>query len=627
MNLPFPVQSKGMGAFFQIFRLGSMRCGFSWSDTLSLYESVSHVRDIVRERDVFEIRGDRGVVFCEVVFPIGAKKLPFLREVSSEACPTFIFSTNQTANRTIRNDLAWALLFSSGTLFVFERKKDPLRILRYGLSSTEAATFGKKLFAELERLAQKNTIPPLPGFAEDPDILLQPASAGIALWVDGELRGSAVAHEQHFNASAHAALVNAYFDRRFVPLAAEEIKTADIELTIFPAKGLRVFDMRTLDPELAYQYKDPVRGLFGWYLPEVFNVRDFASVSDFFSSLRKEKANAQTHRGWFEAYTTQGWMLRAGGRAIPLRGPGRSRAAASLTERAMTSLIEEMIQWLARTQMPNGAFPQSLSPRTGKRKGYDLDRMAHALWAIAEANQSLSSDTLSSVRERLEAFLVARKGECFSRPFCAVFLSRYFLLQGDREAAQEAALSALRPHAALREARLLLDTYLVYLFEAIPELAKLAEHPAVRILRNIADEPFMRGINPAWYGEAALSLSRIDSFAAQKVLDFVVSSQCADGAFPDDEPRLLPYTRGTGKLFEVLAGFPDCWKQAAEPALSWLLSMQITEETDYWIRPEFRAAVHGGFRHDALDSGEWVDAVSHTLVGCTRRLQSMKKNE
>ncbi|MDP2837980.1 MAG: hypothetical protein Q8O53_01755, partial [Candidatus Moranbacteria bacterium] len=108
-----------------------------------------------------------------------------------------------------------------------------------------------------------------------------------------------------------------------------------------------------------------------------------------------------------------------------------------------------------------------------------------------------------------------------------------------------------------------------------------------------------------------------------KALRMVVwyqSKQQKNGAFPYSPGSTFVYTRGTGKIFETLACFPEENKAMLEKVFAWLRTMQYTKENTFFMNQDEQTLLVGGFRHDAFNREAWIDASAHVILGATRLL-------
>jgi hypothetical protein len=110
----------------------------------------------------------------------------------------------------------------------------------------------------------------------------------------------------------------------------------------------------------------------------------------------------------------------------------------------------------------------------------------------------------------------------------------------------------------------------------------------------------------------------VRSTASREVLDWLRNQQLASGAFPETTSSDFVYSRGTGKVFEVLALDAAESSSAVDRALRWLLSMQYRADSVFFVPCEHRRRVVGGLRHDYYGPDAWIDAAGHFLLGLAR---------
>ena len=77
---------------------------------------------------------------------------------------------------------------------------------------------------------------------------------------------------------------------------------------------------------------------------------------------------------------------------------------------------------------------------------------------------------------------------------------------------------------------------------------------------------------------------------SSEVRRWLIDQQLRSGAFPDTTSSSFVYSRGTGKVFEVLAASHDApdAEDAAAAALGWLLGMQYRPDSMFFIPSEHR---------------------------------------
>jgi hypothetical protein len=154
-----------------------------------------------------------------------------------------------------------------------------------------------------------------------------------------------------------------------------------------------------------------------------------------------------------------------------------------------------------------------------------------------------------------------------------------------------------------------------------------ARHPpAARRCESLRSELEAR-FSGATASEKAVSLAEwaelgaafpADSKTSREVRDWLRSWQLPSGAFPETTASDFVYSRGTGKVFEVLALRPAEAQRSLDRALGWLLSMQYRPDSAFFVPHEHWPRVLGGLRHDPYGPDAWIDAAGHLLLGLAR---------
>jgi hypothetical protein len=112
-----------------------------------------------------------------------------------------------------------------------------------------------------------------------------------------------------------------------------------------------------------------------------------------------------------------------------------------------------------------------------------------------------------------------------------------------------------------------------------------------------------------------------------RITEWFISQQHVQGSFPSATGSGFAYTRGTGKIFEVLALRPYEHHRSLLRTFEWLQSMQYSRENVFFVKPEYHEKILGGFRHDVFNQEVWTDASSHVLLGSSQILQVMKRKD
>jgi len=175
----------------------------------------------------------------------------------------------------------------------------------------------------------------------------------------------------------------------------------------------------------------------------------------------------------------------------------------------------------------------------------------------------------------------------------------------------------------------------------LAELAKLERRflePALRFADTAKDDfenKLSRNVSQNLAGQAELvntfnkifdltGDSRHKEFS-HKIADWLISHQLSQGPngifgpFAESTNSDFVYTRGTGKVFEVLADLPEFHKKL-QKTLAWLMAMQYDDGNTFFVLQEFRSKIIGGFRHDYFNQEAWIDGVGHFLLGGIRFL-------
>ncbi len=617
------VQSDGVKNFLLLASIGSAT-GLTWKQTLTLFQLLSEASSMFREDDIFSIETVEKNSQYAFSFPIRPARCPELREVREMgAKSSLVFTTTPSRARALLQNKEWVLLASGDDTHLFQlRAREAVRTLAEGLNPSDvtricqlirahAAVFVGGMTAETNEIWRS-------AYESFPH-LRDVAGAAISIWVDGELRGSAVNEGSHFITGISSALNSALRDRRFKFVSVQELERADIEISRIGRLSLP----KTLSHRISHQkgYKFLSRsGEMGWYLPGVFNVREFSSQKVFFETLALQKANVRLSQGKVRQYIVDGWLssLRA---LTPLRGGGERVDPTSLDSlEAVETVARSLVEWLSENVYEDGSFSQSLHPNTGRGRGSDLGRTAFVLLALTEYQAVFPNPEVVVLMEKIEMFLRSALQDKETKrvnPMAGVYLARA-LFSKDRTFARELTIEALRSFGEHPD-DLILGAHTVFLVEAFPDLVLYEKHPAQKLYEHNREKDGLKRRNPAMLAEIVPALKRFYPEVSQNILSTLRERQHEDGSFPGDTENSLPYTRGTAKVFEVLAQEEDLWEAHARPALAWILSLQIRDTTAHWIVPELRRKSLGGIREDAFSQLLWIDGAAHVIMGCARR--------
>ena len=138
----------------------------------------------------------------------------------------------------------------------------------------------------------------------------------------------------------------------------------------------------------------------------------------------------------------------------------------------------------------------------------------------------------------------------------------------------------------------------------------------VTVFLQLATEGALTGQDLVQYAELPVLCYTAKHKELSAVLRVYDDAQAADGSYLD-----VQYVRGVGKIAEGLAAA----EVEVAQTLEWLLQYQYQSQNMHYLPTDLRAAVTGGFRHDAANADAWVDAATHFLLAATRYLSGRSK--
>jgi AMMECR1 domain-containing protein len=531
----------------------------------------------------------------------------------------------------------WRSILRLRDLVVFERdaphgRERPLRL---GLGPEEGLCALLHARASAERLLAGDKSAASPGPAGEHPRLAQRSQVAVALWTRGRLRGSVITSPGPGLRAVGRAAVSACQDARFPRLSASELGETVFQVGFLhaPRVPLSRQEIETNDayPDKALFVSEGTRS--GAYMPEVFNVfpRRTARLQSLTQSLARDKAGLP---GLGPAArvevceVTEVVESADRSRALRLDGPvacwddpmalPRIRAQARMAGQAACA-------WLAAIQDAEGALPLFVRPSTGKGEGVDFVRSAMTAEALAAFGVAHGIESAVASARRVLGWLDRSRPEWMAKPGVALASTLYrgkaALCLGDDAAVEGAARSTLALLDGAHPGFLVLAHAASFLDGASPR-----HPPAAARCQSLRGE-LAEGFARALAGDEPVSLAAwaelgaafpAGSTTAREVCDWLRGQQLASGAFPDTTKSEFAYSRGTGKVFEVLALRPGESARALDRSLGWLLSMQYRPDSAFFVPHEHWPRVLGGFRHDPHGTDAWIDAAGHFLLGLAR---------
>jgi len=476
-------------------------------------------------------------------------------------------------------------------------------------------------------------------------------SLGVALWVEGKLRGSQIVEKQPINIAARNAARYAASDSRFKPVAREEMVRTRIEVTFLSLArktAFRRFQVETdFNPKKAY--KLTYREYRGWYLPEVFNCVRFRNANDFFEQLIEHKAGLDRRilkRASLEIFDTDDFVeLEEGGCILKLSGPfvQRKKEYKGLDEVFLQDLgvvLFRAADHLVCVQESDGNIPAVMNPLTGYEKQIDWVRLALTTHALAAFGIMVGTNKYLVAAEKAATY-IRKYGldhpyiGMSKRMLCRVYYAEYLIAIGRHNEAKLITEEILnRAFPARFEPIFLMKMASLFLHFEGEEFLDKAKRLFVLVWDDFRRQEKRRNIlqlalfpEMIVVADALYALVQDESYARQRdyLMRWFMVQQQQNGSFPSETGNMYAYVRGTGKIFEVLALRPMENQEGIIKAFGWLKDMQYVEEAVYFVRPELRERTIGGFRHDIYNQEIWIDSTAHVLIGGLRIQQKLQR--
>ncbi len=562
--------------------------------------------------------------------------------------PEFIYSSNKQLQ--LIKDIGtpssnWKRVFESFDIQIWEKMTPSnAQSIRFGLSKldemlafTIVRESAQSFFAEKNTFSgSKNSLP---------STFNEPASICVALWVRGAVRGSVIVHKETLRQALIEAGRKVCIDARFKPVSQQEFVESSIEITIMSDLQIPLskkdFKLDVINPWAGYiiEYKDKR----GWYMPEMFNCIQARSLKKFTYDLALNKAHL-TERELVDA-TVSTFLVHDFIESVDHTTSFKMDASVPDEQKHNFSkalLIETGLllhSQLAYNQESDGNIPPIFNPLTGTKKQVGWSQLACTSWALAAFGKAIHDDVILGTAGTSFQYLkgnIFKEGLLKKRTLTATlpYFIRTAKILGD-ETAMRAGIVCL--HREIKE----ITSYEPILYANISSvLAKEGASFTNSInqaihLATVAHEDFLKrkntgkNISLAQYPElipAFLALYDATKDAtyrekADSLLNWTRSFQLPHGAFPQMNVGIPnSYTRGTGKIFEVLSLQYPLHKNETQKIFNWLRHMQYTPASLYFIKPELHPYALGGLRHDYLNQELWIDGSAHTLIGLSRIL-------
>lgn len=470
----------------------------------------------------------------------------------------------------------------------------------------------------------------------------EPVDLDIAFWVAGELRASTILAERlPLSVALERSVTRSLHDGRFRPLRVEELSDLRIEVTLFGNRWT------PLSPEERQNdVIDPGRGyvaLIGerpvaWYLPTVHNCRSFRDLQDFTTSLLYGKGRLSSRRAQqaiIYTFPTVDWIETVpGGPIMDLAGP---IPAVSSEAVSVDRLLSESVDWMLRREIVPGVFSVKMTLSVGGGNAIDWARLGFTAEVLAEIGRRESRDDCLAASLRVRSFLERHLEPALfvdteTKALAAAYAGQAALTTGARDEAGEWAGKVDRfaadgigsPLVQLQIATLFARLGGPYLDRAsMLYLEIFSEWEKRRAIASLALYPQLISLALALFQATGEDRYRDDAFM---IGDWFAARQNPDGSFPASpgSGSRVPYIRGTGKIMEVLALFPERYSDTLMRTFVYAASFQYTDASLYHIPSVRQADFRGGFRHDPFNREAWIDAAGHVALAAIRFLDKQK---
>ncbi len=511
--------------------------------------------------------------------------------------------------------------------------------------------FVRSLLADPKQAAdEKSETPAKDVVFSDPNQLV---TLSVAFWIEGALRGCRVVHQQPFKDALRQAALHATRDSRFKPIEQEEFAAARIEITLLtPWQTISLDQLKgqqSVDPDKAYRitYKNQQ----GWLLPEVFNCLRFRGIEDFLRTLITEKAGIRGDSPYLtqakiEVFEADDYIESEDKKRIHLLfGPlltidQRYESYDELFTRDLETMLHQAAEQLLRIQEKNGNISPVIDPLSGKMKQIDWVRLALTGVALESVGRVTGTEKYRTAALRIGKY-IWKYGydhpylDNYTKTLCCVYYAEYLWLAGRTDEAKSIAWEVSKQLHSIRfEPILLLKSASFLLLFEEKDFMNLAVDLFESVWSDFMEKSQSKGgsVELARYPELSAVAEKLFETTreeqyhekAVQVNEWFARQQHPRGDFPSSTGSGFSYTRGTGKIFEVLASHPNEYRENILRVFVWLRSIQYTRENTFFVQSELREKILGGFRHDVLNQEVWIDASAHVLLGGSRLLQKLR---
>lgn len=548
----------------------------------------------------------------------------------------------------LSNKDSWEDIFLSEEFEIWENKEmyhGSSLPIRFGLNEDEkkeALGYVRKTLEVFLKTGNRKKV--LPNNLSER--FLEDVTVDVALWVNGELRGSRIVEKLHLLEAIEEASIRACRDERFKPLSFEELENTTIEIAILSSLRLPLRKKERVANDIYTEkgYAMSMKGRTGWFLPAVFNCLAFKGLNDFLINLIEKKIGfprAYLSEALVEIFEVDNFIESTKRTSLTLRGPVvfGSNSVEGGEEKSLDyfyKCADKSADFLCRIQEKDGNITPVINPLTGTTTQIDWVRLALSAWALAGWGRAQENRVYEESAKRSFLYL---KGNLYKHPYLSVYsrclsfiyYRRLALILGETEEVQKSDKFIADTVLSLEYEPILYSQIACHLIDASngkDELLMKAKEFTEIVLadyqKRIKENDLSLEI--ARYPELIYLLREIGERVgnteliekAEEIERWFISKQLSGGSFPNMVNTTFSYVRGTGKIFEVLCLNQYENADVIKKAMLWITEMQYTKDNTFFVKDNIKEQILGGFRHDNLNQEVWIDATAHVLIGATR---------
>jgi AMMECR1 domain-containing protein len=474
---------------------------------------------------------------------------------------------------------------------------------------------------------------------DDLDVFKSIANISVAIWVNGKLRGCRFVYNKSLSKALIEGTRKACRDTRFKPIKKEEVGNARLQITVMSDLEIPLSKTTERQHQIETHLGYTARAInhSGTYLPEIFNCIHFKSMREMLDNLIYQKAGIE--RNISQVININQFMVddfiesTDRRKALELNGPMISLACKPINKINLKIISDQAVNQVTSLQDTDGYINPMFNPLTGKSKAVGWARSACTVLALAEygivTHNPKAVEQARLGLKYLEQFVFDTAGFS-SEKFAAmlVYIGKTAgVLEEDR--ILNASIQYFNFKKPLYSPILYANIASLYAEHGPAEKLHIAKEYTEAVWNDFTQKKKQGlSISLASYPELIVAYTRLEnrhskttySDRIEHLSQWYKKQQLADGSFRNYSGTgfSLPYTRGTGKIFEALSLDYKRNKASVDKMLHWLSTMQYTEENSFYVEPDYHLYTLGGFRHDYVNPEIWIDASAHFLIGTSR---------